>query len=214
MIADALSRTPARIGHALHALRLTDYDAPTWPMRLGAVRAVVEVQEENARAFFLQHHNDTVGHCGLHAVLRCLQEKGISWARMSRDCARWIAECPECQKYRLAGKPVVAVPSPIASFQIFEEIGIDFIGPLPKDDVDNTYICNLVCMTTHYCELFAVEAATAVVAAHCLLNVVSRYGCFRSVRSDRGSHFVNEIIAEFCRLFEIEQVKALPERPR
>jgi hypothetical protein len=69
-------------------------------------------------------------------------------------------------------------------------------------------------MTTHYCELFAVEAATAVIAAHCLLNVVARYGCFRSVRSDRGTHFVNEIITEFLRLFEIQQVLTLAERPQ
>jgi hypothetical protein len=62
--------------------------------------------------------------------------------------------------------------------------------------------------------LFAVEAATAVIAAHCLLSVVARYGCFRSVRSDRGTHFVNEIIEEFLRLFEIQQVLTLPERPQ
>ena len=48
VIADALSRTPARIGHALHALRLTDFDALPGPMWLGAVRAVVEVKAEDA----------------------------------------------------------------------------------------------------------------------------------------------------------------------
>jgi hypothetical protein len=215
VIADALSRTPARLGYALHALRLSDFDPPSWPKRLGAVRAVSQdVNLDEARVLFLQQHNDTVGHRGLHAVLRSLQQLGHSWTRMSRDVARWIAECPECQKYRLAGKHVTAIPSPIASFQIFEELGIDFIGPLPKDALDNTCICNVVCMTTHYCEAFAVEAETAVIAAHCLLDVVSRYGCFRRLRSDRGTHFVNAVIAEFCRLFEIQQVLTLPERPQ
>jgi hypothetical protein len=133
---------------------------------------------------------------------------------MSRDVAGWVATCPLCQKYRLGGKEILAVPSPIATFQVFEELGIDFIGPLPKDDVGNAYICNCVCATTHYCELFAVEAASAVIAAHCLLSVVARYGCFRTVRSDRGSHFVNEVIAEFLRLFEIQHVLTLAERPQ
>jgi hypothetical protein len=133
---------------------------------------------------------------------------------MSRDVVKWIATCALCQKYRLGGKEVLAIPSPIASFQVFEELGVDFIGPLPKDDVGNSYICNCVCMTTHYCELFAVEAATAVIAAHCLLSVVARYGCFRAVRSDRGTHFVNEVIAELLRLFEIQQVLTLAERPQ
>jgi hypothetical protein len=69
-------------------------------------------------------------------------------------------------------------------------------------------------MTTHYCELFAVEFNSAVIAAHCLLSVVARYGCFRSVRSDMGTHFVNDVITEFLRLFEISQVLTLAERPQ
>jgi transposase InsO family protein len=114
----------------------------------------------------------------------------------------------------VSGKEVVTIPSPIASFQIFEELGIDFIGPLTRDVVGNSYIFNAVCSTTHYCELFAVEAPTAVIAAHCLLSVVARYGCFRQIRSDRGTHFVNEVIVEFLRLFEIQHVLTLAERPQ
>ena len=43
---------------------------------------------------------------------------------------------------------------------------------------------------------------------------VARYGCPRYIRSDRGTHFVNEIIAEFLRLFEIQNVLTLAERPQ
>ena len=183
--------------------------------RIGPSDGVSDVAvDKERRSWFDSVHNETQGHMGLHATLRELQQKGLTWPRMSRDVVKWIATCALCQKYRLGGKEVLAIPSPIASFQVFEELGIDFIGPLPKDDVGNSYICNCVCMTTHYCELFAVEAATAVIAAHCLLSVVARYGCFRAVRSDRGTHFVNEVIAELLRLFEIQQVLTLAERPQ
>jgi hypothetical protein len=93
-------------------------------------------------------------------------------------------------------------------------LSVDFVGPLPTDEVQNSYIFNAVCSTTRYCELFAVEAATAIIAAHCLLSIVSRYGCFKSIRSDRGSHFVNEVIEEFLRLFEIQAVLTLAQRPQ
>jgi hypothetical protein len=195
------------------AVRLNDFGASPPLSAQESMQGAISSNGERRR-WFDGAHNDTMGHFGVHATLRSLQENGKSWPRMSRDVAQWIAECPTCQKYRLKGKEVVAIPSPIASFQIFEELGVDFIGPLPKDDVGNSYICNCVCSTTHYCELFAVEAATAVIAAHCLLSVVARYGCFRRVRSDRGTHFVNDVITEFLRLFEIQQVVTLAERPQ
>ena len=126
----------------------------------------------------------------------------------------WILSCGYCQKYRLGPEQEVIVTSTIAAYQIFEELDVDFIGPLPKDLLGNSYIYYCVCMTTRYVELFAVEAATRVIAAHCVLSVVALYGCFKRLRSDRGTHFVNEVIAEFLRLFEIHYVLTLVVRPQ
>jgi transposase InsO family protein len=213
VVADALSRSPRGVALGLHAVRLTDYVAAAPLIKLGAVQGE-GLSVDSRRHLFGAVHNDSMGHLGVHATLRALRDKGHVWVRMSREVAQWIAECPTCQKYRVSGKEVVTIPSPIASFQIFEELGIDFIGPLTRDVVGNSYIFNAVCSTTHYCELFAVEAPTAVIAVHCLLSVVARYGCFRQIRSDRGTHFVNEVIVEFLRLFEIQHVLTLAERPQ
>ena len=79
---------------------------------------------------------------------------------------------------------------------LFEEVSIDYIGPLPKDQVDNSYIMICVCCFSGYVEAFSVEAATAVIAAHCLINVIARYTAPARIRSDRGSHFINDMISE------------------
>lgn len=44
--------------------------------------------------------------------------------------------------------------------------------------------------------------------------MVDRYGCFRYLRSDQGTHFVDEIITEFLRLFEMQHILTLPDRPQ
>ena len=215
-VPDTLSRAPAGHHAGMHAVRVSDFGSAPRQLTIGALGAVVsddEADEAQHRRLFLQHHNETVGHMGVHETCRRLRVAGLTWRRMSRDVARWILSCAQCQKDRLRPIQPVIVTSPIASFQVFEELGIDFVGPLPKDDLGNSYILNCVCMTTRYVELFAVEAATGVIAAHCLLAVVSRYGCFRRIRSDRGTHFVNEIITEFLRLFEMQHVLTLAERP-
>ena len=56
------------------------------------------------------------------------------------------------------------IPSPLVTFQVFEELSINFIDSLPKNDVRNLFICDYV-RATHYCELVGVEAATAIIAA-------------------------------------------------
>jgi hypothetical protein len=213
VVTDTLSRAPvALLDSAIEAPTLDDFSSASTSLRFGSMRVVDEGSQR--RAVFDSCHNSAQGHHGIQRTVMEIQQREFEWPRMSRDVATWIAECAQCQKIRGKDPEVQAVPSPIGAVCIFEELSVDFVGPLPKDEVGNTYILNCVCSTTRYCELFAVEAATAVIAAHCLLSVVARYGCFRSIRTDRGSHFVNEVIEEFLRLFEIQAVLTLAHRPQ
>ncbi len=63
-------------------------------------------------------------------------------------------------------------------------------------------------------ESFRVEANTAVVAAHCLINVIARYTAPTQIRSDRGTHFVNDIIQKLQRVFIITGIVTPPYRPQ
>ena len=213
-IPDAMSRAPRALATPeLEAVDWSDFNSSSSsPAALGVLRVVAEVSKR--RVIFDSCHNSTQGHHGVQRTVNEIRGLDYEWPRMTRDVAGWIAECPSCQKVRAREPDISAVPSAIGSFCIFEEMSVDFVGPLPVDEVGNSYILNIVCSTTRYCELFAVEAATAVIAAHCLLAVVSRYGCFRRMRSDRGSHFVNEVIEEFLELFEIQAVLTLAQRPQ
>ena len=208
----SLSRAPQARLDGAEALRLSDFTSSQHLVHLGVMRVVDDELER--RAVFDSCHNSTQGHHGIQCTVNEIRALEYDWPRMTRDVTRWIDECATCQKIRSRVPVIAAVPAPIGSFCIFEELSNDFIGPLPKDEVGNSYIFNAVCSTTRYCELFAVDAATAVVAAHCILSVVARYGCFRRIRSDRGTHFVNELIEEFLRLFQIQSVLTLAQRPR
>ena len=157
-----------------------------------------------------QRHKGTYGRVGDFA----------STAESRLDVEAYVAGRSDADSIVRALPEVSTGPGAVADSHVdyyrlsFEELGVDFIGPLPKDILGNSYICNCVCMTTRYVELFAVEAATAVIAAHSILSVVSRYGCFQRLRSDRGTHFVNEVIDEFLRLYEIQRVLTLAGRPQ
>jgi len=159
-------------------------------------------------------HNNAEGHHGIHRTVWALQAAGHQWTRMGRDVAEFIEGCVHCQKNRPAAGAPSQERGSLRQYTLFEEVSIDFIGPLPKDQVDNSYIMICVCCFSGYVEAFPVEAATAVIAAHCLINIVARYGAPARIRSDRGTHFINDIIQELLRIFMITGVTTPPYRPQ
>ena len=209
-VPDALSRAPRDRPARVSILLADQASAAPVPQ----FRSMVATPEPERFAIFESCHNSTQGHHGVHRTVEALRQMGHDWPRMTRDVTEWIRQCGSCQKIRGRESQIASITAPIGTFCIFEELSVDFIGPLPKDEVGNSYILNCVCSTTRYCELFAVEAATAVIAAHCILSVVCRYGCFRTIRSDQGTHFCNELIEEFLRLFEMRAIVTLAYRPQ
>ena len=73
-----------------------------------------------------------------------------------------MATCAFCQKDRLSLPEAAAVIGHFQAYSLFEKLSVDFIGPLPMDTMGNSYIFNAVCNFSHYAELMAVEAETAI----------------------------------------------------
>ena len=159
------------------------------------------ISPAEALEYFHRVHNASQGHLGITRTLNLLQQRGWTWPNMARDVTNFVHACGVCQKERPSRAHVETIRGQLSSYALFEELAIDFIGPLPRDDLQNAYIFNAICSFSRFTELIPVEAPTAVIAAHCLLSIVARYGCFRRLRSDRGTHFVNTVIDEFLDLF-------------
>jgi hypothetical protein len=141
--------------------------------------------------------------------LTILHSKGVQWPKMSKDVSTFISECIVCQNELARMKSTGEIRTSMRQFALFEEISIDFIGPIPEDVLGNTYILSVICNFSNFTELFAVEAATAFVTAHVLISVCARYGV-----PARISHFVNDLIRELKRVFDIVSVFSPPYYPQ
>ena len=73
-----------------------------------------------------------------------------------------------------------------------ESLNIDFVGPFP----DKGYLMVVIDTFTRWVEIYHSKA----VAALNLYEHFGRWGAPTQMRSDRGSHFANELIAEFISL--------------
>ena len=83
-----------------------------------------------------------------------------------------------------------------STYSIFDTLNIDFLGPFP----DKGYILVIIDTFTRWTELFWCPDATAKSACDGLLHHFGRFGSPNMIRSDRGSHFANELIKDFLDL--------------
>ena len=80
-----------------------------------------------------------------------------------------------------------------STYRPFDAVNIDYIGPYP----DNGYVLIMICSFTRWTELYWCVNNIAQCACECPLQFFGRFGAPSMIRSDRGSHSMNEIIREF-----------------
>jgi transposase InsO family protein len=83
------------------------------------------------------------------------------------------------------------------SYNPFEVLHLDHIGPLTKDAHGNAF--------SRWVELFPTNSTTATVTASMILNHVGRFGSPEVIHTDQGPAFHNELVTELVRLCGIEQ---------
>ena len=167
---------------------------------------------ELAGIMYMFHDHETAGHFGINATYEKVKER-YYWKNMKKDIEEYIKTCNQCQQ---RGKP--RGKNELHSIKVkepFYQIGIDFVGPLPKTPTGNKYIIVAIDYFTKWPEARAVEEATAKkVSKFIMEEIICRHGCPKKILSDRGSHFNNEMIRELTRKFDIKHYFSTPYHPQ
>jgi hypothetical protein len=107
--------------------------------------------------------------------------------------------------------------NPILALAPFEKWGIDFVGPI--NPPSKTGCHRYILVATDYATKWAEAEPTKrddkeVVAKFLKENIFSRFGCPRELVSDRGTHFVNDVIMELTNKYKIKHRLTTPYHPR
>ncbi len=99
----------------------------------------------------------------------------------------------------------------ISLTDIFERQGVDIIRPLPITRERNRYIVVAMDYFSRWLEARPLKAAnTDTVAIFLYEKIICRFGAPRILQSDRGTHFVNEVIQRLTKRFRIKYSLSSP----
>ena len=88
---------------------------------------------------------------------------------------------------------------------IFERWGVDIVGPLSITREENRYIVVTIDYFSRWFKARPLKAANAnTVAIFLYEEIICRFEALRILQSDRGTHFVNEIIQRLTKRFRIK----------
>jgi hypothetical protein len=141
-------------------------------------------------------HNAIVGHNGVDRTLTRLFSLGEVWKNMKQHVRLYIRNCPCCQKLSTVDPKINATHFSTSTKAIFDTVNVDYVGPFP----DKGYILVIIDSFSRWTEMFWCKDAGSESAANCLLAHFGRFGSPNLIRSDRGSHFANDLIKEFLDL--------------
>lgn len=176
-------------------------------LKIVLTKKQMRIRDENERMELMRefHENPTIGgHFGskqLYAKLR----SAYYWPRMTKDIAKFVRNCPKCQinKVRPSSKEGMTITK--TPQKPFDVIVIDTIGPFVKSNAGNFYAITMICDLTKYLISVAVENKSAETVAKAIFdNFILIYGPMKTIKTDLGTEYRNQIMQELCKVMKIQ----------
>ncbi|CAF4957616.1 unnamed protein product [Rotaria sp. Silwood1] len=148
------------------------------------------------------YHNDPLsGHFGVRRTYLKIKNK-FWWPKMKQSISKYIQSCLPCQQYNInrSKKPgqLFPIPVPEGPFQL---IGIDYCGPFKKTPRGNLYVLCITDYFTRWVTAIALPDCSAQTTAQALFQeYICRYGVPKSILSDQGTHFKNQLMEAMAKL--------------
>lgn len=162
---------------------------PNRPIRVAKETEIEEILHHT-------HSDPLAGHFSLEETYRRIRIR-YYWPQMYDDVRKYVQSCDVCQR---RGKNKRNEPlHPIKVGQPFDRLGMDIVGPLPKTARENTHIVVATEYLTKWPEARAIPNAKASsVVSFFYEDIICRHGCPKELLTDRGTHFVNEMLDSLC----------------
>ena len=100
---------------------------------------------------------------------------------------------------------------PIAVEGAFDRVAVDVLGPFPPSSKGGRYIVVFSDYLTRWVEAFPMSSVEATVIASLLIDeIISRHGAPR----DRGTNVLSKVVADVCKIFQIQKVNTSSYHPQ
>lgn len=162
------------------------------------------VREQDVRQVLYEAH-DRSGHFASGQMLNTLRRR-VWWKNMASDIRKYVDGCITCARYGPAIRSHELHPT--LTYQPFDMLGIDFIGPLPISDEGFKYILHIIDYFSRYTAAWATKSNSSVEAVDCLKDFCLHYQIPIVVYHDPGTHFEAQLFKDFCKQKSIVSISS------
>ena len=154
------------------------------------------------------------GHLGEEKTLGRLKER-FYWPGHWNEVRDWCRTCASCATRKTAAPKRRA---PLQSIKVgypMQLVAVDILGPLPESDHGNSYVLVAADYFTRWTEAYAIPNQEAKTVAEKLTNeLFFRFSPPEQLHSDQGRQFESELIAEVCKLLQIQKTRTTAYHPQ
>ncbi|KAK3750995.1 hypothetical protein QZH41_007605 [Actinostola sp. cb2023] len=164
-------------------------------------------------ALAAHHNHTTASHLGIRKTMSSLRSR-YYWLGLTSVVYKWVTICHDCGAKKSFGKKRCA---PLKQYMVgapMERLSIDVMGPLTETPRKNKYVLVAADYFTKWTESYPIPNQEAPTVAEKLVDeFICRFGVPRQLHSDQGTNFESKVMAEVCRLLDIEKTRTTPLHP-
>ncbi|MCO5577035.1 hypothetical protein L7F22_030857 [Adiantum nelumboides] len=150
-------------------------------------------------------------------MARAILMAGIWWPTLFADAKEFVRRYDACQRAKMPTRVDSMPLRPMMGARAFAKWNIDFVGPIqpPAYKTKAQYIIVATDYLTKWTKAKATRKNDAqATAAFLYENIFTRYGFPIEIISDRGTHFLNEVIEYLLSKFIVIHNKSAPYHPQ
>ncbi|KAI3684649.1 hypothetical protein L6452_33874 [Arctium lappa] len=160
------------------------------------------------------HQSEYGGHFGGQRTAAKVLQSGFYWPTLFKDAYSFAQRCNECQRSGSISQRNEMPLNGILEVELFDVWGIDFMGPFPPSN-QCQYILVAVDYVSKWVEAVACVSNDAKIVIKFLQKqIFTRFGTPRALISDEGTHFVNKMLQEVLKKYNVNHRIATAYHPQ